>query len=152
MTERLFNSFPCGHIRKAVFVPGGAFRKKHEFRNEGDKKRFFFILNRYPEKDDRLIIVTTTTKIKKRRKQRLHEVLVEITHGEYSSLEKHSVIDCESYIIWRRSILEDEINKHKIEPLQPLPASILERLRNAISFSKTLATMDKRLVLEEEII
>ena len=152
MTERLLNSFPPERVKKAILVPGGAFRKKHEFKDEGEKKRFFFILNKSPEKDDRLIIVYATTKIKKRKKHRPSEVLVEITTDEYPSLEKRSVIDCESYVIWRRLVIEDEINKYKVEPLQPLPASILERLRNAISFSRTLAPVDKRLVLEEEII
>ncbi len=147
MTERLLNSFPPKHIKKAIFVSGGAFRKKHEFENEGEKKRFFFILNKSPEKDDRLVTVHTTTKIRKRKKHRRAEVLVEITTNEYSSLKKRSVIDCDSYHIWRKSIIEDQINKHKIEPLPPLPSLILERLRNAISFSKTLAPIDKRLVL-----
>ncbi len=148
---RLLNSFPPEKIKKVILVAGGAFRKKHQFKSEGEKRRFFFILNKFPEKDDRLVIVTTTTKIRERRERRPPEVLVEITPNDYPSLEKRSIIDCESAIIWRRMILEKQINNREIEPLASLPGSILEGLRTAIGFSKTLAPIDKRLVLEEDV-
>jgi len=150
MTEHLLNSFPPDRIQKAIFVPGGAFRKKHEYRDEGQKKRFFFILNESPEKDDRLILVTPTTKIKERKQRRSAEVLVEITPQDYFPLQSNSVIDCESCLVQRKDLIEEQIRRHEIEPLQPVPQTILDHLRRAVSFSKTLAPIDKRLVLGEE--
>ena len=120
MMEHLLDSFPPERIKKAIFISGGAFRTEHEFKSEGGKKRFFFILNKCPEKDDRLVIVYATTQIKKRKKHRPSEVLLEISPSEYSPLRKNSIIDCESYVIWRRSKLEGEIDEHRVEPLQPL--------------------------------
>ena len=150
MTEHLLNSFPPDRIQKAILVPGGAFRRKHEYRDEGQKKRFFFILNESPEKDDRLILVTATTKIQERRQRRTGEVLVEITPHEYCPLESNSVIDCESCLVQRKDLIEGQIRRHEIEPLQPVPQAILKRLWRAVSFSKTLAPVDKRLVLGDE--
>jgi hypothetical protein len=147
---RLLNSFPPEKIKKTILAAGGAFRKKHEYRNEGEKSRYFFILNRFPEKDDRLIIVTATTKIQQRKKHRLPQVLVEIKPKDYPSLEEHSIIDCESAVIWNRAKFEEQINKGEVEPLATLPDFILEKLRTAISFSRILAPIDKRLVLGED--
>ena len=147
---RLLDSFPPERIKREVFVSGGAFRKKHEFKSEGEKKRFFFILNRFPKEDDRLIIVTATTQIEKRKQHRPLKVLVEITPREYSPLERNSVIDCESAFVRPRQLLEKEIHDHQIEPLVPLRVSILKRLCEAISHSRTLAPIDKQLVLGEE--
>ena len=149
---RLLDSFPPERIKKTILIRGGAFKKKHEFTNEGEKNRFFFILNKCPQEDDRLIIVTATTRIRKRKKHRPSEVLVEVTPKEYASLAERSIIDCESCVVWRRTKLEEEVDECRIEPLQQLPKSILERICNAISCSKTLPPVDKRLVLEEESI
>jgi len=45
---RLFQEFPPDFIRDKIYIQGGAFRKKHQYATEGEKSRFFFILNRDP--------------------------------------------------------------------------------------------------------
>jgi len=148
--ERVGNHIPREFIKKQVFVSGGAFLKIHQFKNEPPQKRRFFVLNKNPEADNRIITVHATTQIQKRKKHRPPEALVEIKPEEYPELTEHSIIDCESYIVWYKPDLESQIQKGKIQPLQKLPANKLKELRNAIGRSKTLAPMDKRLVVGEE--
>lgn len=135
-------------IKNLIFVLGGVFLKSHQFRDESPQKRPFFILNANPKKDNRLVIVNPTTNITGRKKHRPAEVLVEIKPDEYSGVQEHSIVDCDSYIIWYKPVFETQIQE--MQPLEPLPPLILERLRTAISKSMTLAAMDKRLVVGEE--
>lgn len=137
-------------IKNLIFVPGGAFLKSHQFRDESPQKRPFFILNTNPKKDNRLVIVNPTTNITGRKKHRPAEVLVEIKPDDCSAIDRRSIIDCESCEIWHKLIIERQIEMGKIEPLQSLPQVLLGRIRKAISLSKTLAPIDKRLVLGEE--
>lgn len=148
--EHIGNHIPSNVIKNQILVSGGGFLKTHQFQNEPPTKRPFFILNKNPSEDDVLIVVHPQTNIKGRKKHRPAEVLVEIQKGECSALNEHSIIDCESCNIWRRSIIESQIEKGEVEPLEQLPLAKLECIRNAISASKTLAPIDKRLVLGEE--
>jgi len=148
--ERVGNHLPSDFIKKQIFVPGGAFIKIHQFINEPPQKRRFFVLNKNPESDNKIITVHASTQIEKRKKHRQPEVLVEIKPEEYPELTEHSIIDCESYIVWYKPVLESQIKKGKIKPLQQLPTLKLKELRNAIGRSKTLAPIDKRLVVGEE--
>jgi len=148
--DRLGNYIPPHVIKERIFVSGGAFLKVHQFGKEQPKKRMFFILNKNPKKDDRVIIVNPTTQIEKRKKYRSSEVLVEIKPDEYQPMKEDSIVDCESYNIWNKQELENKIGAGEIELLQQLPESLLKRLRIAVSKSKTLAPVDKRLVLGEE--
>jgi len=117
--ERIGNHIPLDVIKKQILVSGGAFLKTHQFRRESEKKRPFFILNLHPEKDNKLITVNPTTKIERRKRYRAAEVLVEITPDEYSGVQEHSIVDCESYIIWYKPVFETQIQE--MQPLEPLP-------------------------------
>lgn len=149
--DKLGEHFPEELIEQSIFVEGGAFLKKsHQFRNEPPKHRLFFILNKNPKKDNRIITVHATTKIESRKKVRLANVLVKITATEYNGLKEDSIVDCESYIVWHKSTLQNHIKSGNIEPLKSLPAPLLEQLRRAIGYSKTLAAIDKRLIIYED--
>jgi len=148
--EGVGNHIPPDFIKKQIFISGGAFLRIHQFINEPPQKRRFFVLNKNPESDSKIITVHATTQIEKRKKHRPPEVLVEIKPEEYPALTEHSIIDCESYIVWYKPILESQIEKGNIQPLQQLPTLKLKELRNAIGRSKTLAPIDKRLVIGEE--
>ena len=149
--ERLGEHFPKHTLEKSIFIEGGAFLiKQYEFRNEGLKDRRFFILNKNPSIDSVIITVHVTTKIETRKAVRPPEVLVEIKCDEYMSLGKDSIVDCESYNVWNKKILCEKIAKGEIEVLSQLPVKILNKLRTAISNSKTLSPIDKRLIFPEE--
>ena len=148
---RLFQAFPSDYIRDQIYIQGGAFRKKHQFATEGEKSRFFFILNLEPKEDDELIIVTTTTKIEGRRKYRRTEVLVDLSPDDYEPLEVNSIIDCESASdSWEKSVLDNAIDRGKVEALRPIPQVILDRLCKAIASAKTLTVAQKRLILGDD--
>ena len=152
MVENLSDSFPPEFISKHIFVPGGAFRKYHEFRDEGEKNRFFFVLNKNPQQDNVILLATASTKIEKlvHRYQDRPEVLVAIKHCDYEPLPELSIIDCEAARAWPKSYIQQAIDNHEIELLQPLSSDILEKLRYAISKCKVIPPEDKRLVLGEE--
>jgi hypothetical protein len=152
MVESLRNSFPPEFISKQILVSGGAFRKHHEFRNEGEKKRFFFVLNKNPEQDDVILLVTASTKIKelKLKYKDRPDVLVEISPSEYQPLEQPSIVNCEAARAYLKSHIQQFIDNGEIDPLQPLPPKIVEKLHNAIAKCKVIPPEDKRLVLGEE--
>lgn len=149
--DHLGSHFPADTIRQQILMPGGAFIiKSHQFESEPEKPRRCFILNRDPARDDALIIVFATTNIVGRKACRPPAVLVEFGPSQYSGLPKPSIVDCESYKVWHRPRIEKQIADGKIEALPRLPQGVLDQLRTAISNSKTLAPIDKRLVVGEE--
>ena len=151
MVENLGNSFPPEFISKHIFIPGGAFRKHHEFQDEGEKNRFFFVLNANPQQDTVIVLATATTKIEKlvHRYRDRPEVLVAIRHCDYEPLPESSIVNCEAALALPKSRVQQAIDNHEIELLPPLPSDILERLRNAISKCKVIPPEDKRLILGE---
>jgi len=149
--ERLGNHLPQHIIEEKIFVEGGTFlRKAYQFRNEKPKNRRFFVLNKNPKQDNRILTVHATTKAETRKAVRPPEVLVEIKSAEYESLQEDSIVDCESWKVWHKPHLQQEIADGKIEVLAQLPYPILDKLREAISRSKTLYPIDKRLIIPED--
>jgi len=150
--QELWKKFPPSTIQNHVLKPGGAFRKEYEYEDEGEKPRYFFILNRSPEQDKQLVIVTATTRIEPRKKARESDpkVLVEIKPHEYGVLKRRSVVDCASAKLWEKKKLMDDMEEKRIEPLERLPKDILEKMRFAIRRAKTLPRETKRLVLGDE--
>ena len=106
-------------------------------------------LNKNPQGDEAIVTVHATTRKDTRKAVRLPDVLVEINAGEHHAIKEDSIIDCESWKVWKKSILIDGINKKQIEALDVLPPKILEKLRAAIGKSKTLYPIDKRLIFPE---
>lgn len=150
MTAEGRNDLPSYVVSGKILVPGGAFRKFHEFRTEGEKPRFFFVLNKYPRQDSVILLATASTQIKRLKQKWPADVLVEIGVYEYQELEYSSVINCEGARAFQRSEIERWITNGEVEPLGPLPAHILEKLRRAVAKCKVLAPVDKKLVIGEE--
>lgn len=73
---RLWKSYPPDFIAEQVIVPGGAFRARVQFRDEGMKERYLFVLNKSPQSDDDLVIATATTQIDRRIRHRGSNVVV----------------------------------------------------------------------------
>ena len=141
---------PADVVRKKILVPGGAFRKFHEFRAEGEKPRLFFVLNKCPEHDQVILLATASTQVKKLKTKWPLEVLVEINIYEYKELDYNSIINCEGARAYQKSDVERWISNKQIEPVRCLPSHILEKLKKGIAKCKVLAPMDKELVLGKE--
>lgn len=134
-------------IRAHVFRPGGAFRMMHRFpTDDRPKYRYFFVLNRSPQTDKTILLSTTTTQLEKRRCVRPPEVLVSIMPSDYESLEKPSLIDCESVIPILADELRAKVTEKEVMPLPALPDEVMIRIHKGIAHAKTLTPRMKRLV------
>lgn len=150
---RLFDIFPTSLLLSSVLVPGGAFRAEYECLDEGLKLRFFFVINKRPETDEPIIMLTSTTKIEERRRhhgRRADQVLVPISPDEYPSLDRPSVLDCESPVKRKRAVFLAGVQNREYLPLPPLPERILERIRAGVSAARGISPIHKRLVLGSE--
>jgi hypothetical protein len=145
----IWKALPTKVIEEQVLVRGGAFRMEYQFGTEGRKRRFFFILNLDPRSDQVLVVATATTKIEARRACRPPEVLVELTRRDCPDLDQDSLIDCSSAQPWPRDQLIHGIAGKSVQPLNPLPATVVDRLAKAVGAAKTLSPKIKRLVLRE---
>jgi len=152
MTERLGNHIPPSVIKSQIYANKAFLYKDYQFGIEYPRDRRFFILNQNPLGDSAIITVHATTNIAMRKAARknLPEVLVEIPKGTRSYIPKDSIVDCESYIVWRKQKLEKEIESGIITSLEPLPTDKMKQLYQAISLSRTISDMDIRLILEDE--
>jgi hypothetical protein len=144
------DNLPPEVVRRKILVPGGAFRKIHEFRSEGEKSRLFFVLNQYPEQARIILLATASTKVEKLKNKWPPEVLVEIGKYEYEELDYNSIINCETARAYQKTCVERWISNKEIEPIRPLPSHIMEKLQKSIAKCKVLAPVDKELVLGEE--
>jgi len=140
-------SYPDDFVLRCILVHGGAFRAKHAFNLESPKNRYFIILNRSPDEDDELLIATTTTQEAKRRKHRFHAVIVAIDPAEYDSIDKRCVIDCDSIVRWRKTDLCAKVARREVQPLPPVPATVMARIRAAVTSARTLNPHEKNLIL-----
>lgn len=151
MTEHLGNHVPSNFIKSQIYTNKAFLHKDYQFSSENPENRRFFILNQNPFNDQSIITVHTTTQIKRRKaaRKKQPEVLVGIPKGTRSYITDESIIDCQSYKVWYKQELEREIEHGIITPLESLPAGIMEQLYQAISYSKTIPDMDKRLIFPE---
>jgi len=150
MSGRGGEGLPPDVIAQKILVPGGAFRMRHEFHSEGEKNRFFFVLNKNPQIDNVILLVTATSKIKEHKAKWPPNVLVEIGPFEYQELEVLSIVNCETARAFQKKDVQRWVSERKIVPLRPLPKAVLARLRTAIAQCKVLAPVDKQLVLKDE--
>ena len=138
-------------IEKFTLVPGGAYRRIYKrYGTKPPKKRYLFILNKSPQDDDVLITVTATTQITKTVRHSYVKALVFVKPEEYSVLEEESVINCTLPGEGSKADLLKAIQNEEVEPLAPLPNSILERCQEAIKATPTASPKIKRLVLGVE--
>lgn len=137
-------------VRKAIYQQGGAFRMWHQFANDdGEKYRFFFVLNQSPLDDNIIVVTTTTTKIEKRKRAHRHnpEVLVEITHDEFEPLRQDSLIDCSGAQFLQKQAIDRKIDAGEIKPLQNLSSEKLAEIIHFFSHVKHFTEGQKSLVL-----
>jgi hypothetical protein len=141
-------------ILRAIMVPGGAFKARYQYWDEGEKDRYFFVANRRPDVDEKLILFTATTQESKRRahyRARADLVLVTIEPAEYPSLAVRSVVDFESPPIKRaRTVFEQHALDGKYRPLPALPDAIFQRMLGAVAESRGLSVAEKRLILSPD--
>ncbi len=147
MGDRLSKYLPPNVVKQCIFVQGGAFRRKWEYGGEGQKWRYFFVLNKSPQDDDHLILVTCTTKVRKTFKKFCCTSLVRVTRAEYDSLEKESVINCSLPEMKPRDYILAAIEKGEVTVLSPLPEDVMKRILKAVETASTISPKVKRLVL-----
>ena len=141
---------------KFLFLqPGGAFRCPQRFPSDPKpKNRYFFILNRDPERDEEIVLVTPTTQGQRRREARGkagEASIVDLSPQEYSALEVPSTVDCNSAEVWTKAELGRRIAAREASILDPLPETMLKRLREAVLCSRLIEPRIKRLVLGEDV-
>lgn len=132
---------------------GAVFRMMHQFKDEGEKYRYFIVLNIDPQSDKLIILTTTTTQYLRR--QQAHgkdaeSVLVGIHPSEYPDIERFCVVDCRSCRSYEKEDLIKNMEKQGVIFKNPLPDSILSRITSSISRDKTLPASIKRLIVKEE--
>lgn len=146
---KLLNAFPEGYFCKRILVPGGAFRAPFEFKSEGVKWRFFFILNQTPQSDSDLVIATATTKIQETiaRFPTDGKALVHLSPSDYAEIEEDSLVDCGACQIWSRQEIIERIPRKDFLLLDPLPPVVLDRMKLAVMESRRLDNRTKRFVV-----
>jgi len=146
MPDRLGSRMPPELVQKHLLVQGGAFRRNWEFRNEGIKWRYFFILNKFPAADDRLLIVTASTKVQKNVRLFGPAVIV-VNSKEYDSLEQESAINCAMPEEKDKQEIIDAITNGDIHVISPLPESVLARILKVVETVSTITPKNKALIL-----
>ncbi|OXU14699.1 hypothetical protein [Sedimentisphaera salicampi] len=139
-------------IDKILNTPGAAFRAV--LQEENEKFRFYFIVNLDPQNQDRLLMLTATSRIESVRNKFPEEVLVLIKKSDFPNLERDSLINCEMARVklkkqLRKSLLKAKENG-KLLFLDPLPESLLLKVRSAIAKCKTIPPIDKKLAVAED--
>jgi len=146
MPDRLGSRMPPDFVQKHLMVQGGAFRRNWEFKNEGTKWRYFFILNKSPVEDDRLLIVTATTKVQKTVRL-FGPAVVVVNPREYASLEQESAINPAMPQEKTKQEIIDAITRRAIHVIVPLPESVLARVLKAVETVTTITPKNKVLIL-----
>ena len=146
MPDRLGSRMPPELVEKHLWVQGGAFRRDWQFKSEGVKWRYFFILNKAPRQDDVLLVVTATTQIEKT-VQRFGPAVVVVNPDEYGSLERASAINCAMPYEKGKEELVEAIRQGQIFVMSPLPDSVLQRVLKAVETATTISPKQKALIL-----
>ena len=146
MPDRLGSRMPPELVQQHLLVQGGAFRRDWEFKNEGAKWRYFFILNKSPVADDRLLVVTATTKVQKTVRL-FGSAVVVVNPREYDSLEQESAVNCAMPEEKTKQEIMDAITRGDIHVIVPLPESILVRILKAVETVTTITPKNKALIL-----
>ncbi len=132
---------------------GAIFRLMHQYRAEGEKYRFFIVLNHDPQSDRLIILTTTTTQL--HRLEREYGAgddapLVYIHHSDYPDIERFCVVDCRALDKWEKNDLITALKMREHAFLTPLPDHLLEKIVEKIAGDKTIPSSIKCLVVKPE--
>ncbi len=132
---------------------GAVFRMMHQYRAEGEKYRFFIVLNHDPQSDRLIILTTTTTQLE--RLEREYGTgdaapLVYIHHSDYPDIERFCVVDCHALDLREKSILASQLQSRDHQFLRPLPDHLLEKIVDKIAIDKTIPASVKCLIVKPE--
>jgi len=138
-------------INQYIFVSGGGYRGYKQYpHDKSPKKRFFFILNQFPEKDDKIVIVTSTSQVQKTVRLHYCKTYVIIEPHEYSPFMVTSAINCGFADIRSKVEIERDLRNKEIEIIKPLPNYILNKCKESIRQSPTTTNEISRLVFGDE--
>ena len=130
---------------------GAVFRMWHEYKNEGQKYRYFIILNRDPQSDKMIVITTTTTqleKLERKHRDQANPPLVYIHPSEYQDVKEFCVVDCQALKSYKKDELLADMEKREGKFLNLLPETILHKIIKIIDRDTTLPPSIKTLIVE----
>lgn len=141
------------HVARTV-VQGGAFRKPHQYEDEGEKNRFFFICNCAEKLIESKDIYTVTARsnvmarIDRCRKQNIStDTIVRLAPDNYPDIIVESALDCNSLTTFPYKALELLVAERKIATFTCLPNEILKKIWRAIWISPKLSQYQKDCIL-----
>lgn len=145
----LWAELPRDLVRRAVLVPGAAFKMVSRYGRGRDKPRCFYLLNSNPFDDKTLLLVTPQHEIAKRQRARAGspQVLVYLLPGDHEYIEVPCVVDCMS--VERRAAAEiiDMAIADRLTHYAQLENSLLMRLRTVALQSSGLSKREKKLLI-----
>lgn len=132
---------------------GAVFRMMRQYNTEGEKYRFFIVLNFDPQSDKIIMLTTTTTQLEKlehRYGSGDNTPLVYIHHSDYADIERFCAVDCSAVESWEKTSLLTAIQKKGGAFQSPLPDLLLEKIIGKITVNKTIAPSIKCLIVKRE--
>ena len=131
---------------------GAIFRLMHEFDDEGEKYRFFIILNYNPQSDKIIVLVTTTTqlaKLERRYRKDRPSPLVYISPSDCDAFTERCVANCK-VVEWRnRDDLLANMKRKRHKFVGSLPDAKLQEIHNYIAQAQSISLSLKALILEQ---
>jgi hypothetical protein len=131
---------------------GAIFRMIHEFSDEGEKYRFFIVLNYNPQSDILVILTSTTTQLAKLERRYRNEALsplIYIHPNECAAFTELCAVDCKALITKEKSALLSTMKAKRHEFVDTLPDSKLHEIHAYISQAPDIPYSLKSLIVED---
>lgn len=129
---------------------GAVFRMRHQFKDEGEKYRYFIVLNQTPSTDKLVVLTTTTTQIERLERvygAKAESHLIYIHPNDYPDVERFCVVDCRAIHCQEKEELIAAMHERQFEFKALLPDNILAKIIKSISLDKTIPPSIKSLVV-----
>jgi hypothetical protein len=140
-------------VPDAIMLRQGAiFRMTHEFGGEGEKYRFFIVLNHDPQSDKIIVLATTTTqraKLERLYRKEKQSPLVYIHPNECEAVTEFCVINCKSPISMGKDELLSNFRVKRHEFVGRLPDSKLQEIHAYIAQAQNIPYSLKCLIIKQ---
>ena len=129
---------------------GAIFRKMHQFQNEGEKYRFFIVMNFDPKSDKVIILTTTTTQyqsLERRYKNATHSPLVYFHPNECSVFTRFCVINCMDLKVEGKDELLSTLETTQHEFVGMIPENKLQEILDYVIQAQDIPPSKKSLII-----
>ncbi len=130
---------------------GAIFRMSHEFDGEGEKYRFFIVLNHSPQSDILIVLTSTTTqlaKLERRYQKEARSPLIYIHPNECAAFTELCVVNCKALIKEEKAALLANMGKRRHEFVGSLPEAKLQEIQACIAQAADIPYSVKSLIIE----